>query len=574
MSRCAILASFFIAASALAQVNPPGSGSQPGSLDGGQPIDSAFTRCRSCHDRAISDDGDPLFLPFDGWSSTMMGNSVRDPLFQAALSVANQDTAGIGSWCLRCHAPQSYVRGDDGPANSNAFDEVDSEGVTCDVCHRAIPNPDSGVYEHGNAQIFFDPTNVKYGPYGETFESPAHASADAGFTASSELCGNCHQVENPVVPWRDQAGNILGPHFPLDTTYDEWKQSAYAQPDTLKTCQSCHMPTVVAADGGTSFSVAKFGMPRDSPMQHVFVGGNVWGLQAVQLNGANSDGGLNDQFAQTTSYAEQSLKNAADISVSIGGDVSVGGTAAVTVRVTNKTGHKLPTGYADGRRMVIQVLINGEAHTGAFDGGSLIIDAWLREYQVQHGRAGIGSEDHLALHDWIMFDSRIPPAGFSPPPGAATRDTVNWYDLPDGGFKNYDEIEWDIDVPDGLQPGDPFNVTARLLYQSTTPDYVDFLSGADTTTDAGQNLANIYAATVSYNLPFEMAVADAGTTLKMATGTGGGGGGGAGTGGAGGGTGTSTGGGTAASGAKCGCSSGDFSSLLLLAALALRRRRA
>jgi hypothetical protein len=36
---------------------------------------------------------------------SMMGNTLRDPLFLAALTVAEQDRPGVGDWCLRCHTP-------------------------------------------------------------------------------------------------------------------------------------------------------------------------------------------------------------------------------------------------------------------------------------------------------------------------------------------------------------------------------------------------------------------------------------------------------------------------------------
>jgi uncharacterized membrane protein YgcG len=566
-------------------MEPPGSGSQPGALDGGQPIDPS-TRCQQCHDRAISDPGDPLYMPYDGWASTMMGNSMRDPLFQAAVAVANQDVPGVGSWCYRCHSPQSYVRGDNVPADGSNLDDIDRDGVTCDVCHRAVPNPQTGQYELGNAQIFFERANLKYGPYGDVLNS-AHVGTDAGFTSSSELCGNCHEVLNPLVQWKDSMGNVLGPNFPLDTTYDEWKQSQFSSGPNAKTCQDCHMPRLVGPDGGTQWYVAKFGELRDSPRQHFFVGGNVWGLSAVQANDPAHAAPLSDQFAQTTQLATASLQSAADLSLTVDGPAVLGDTINVHVRVTNKTGHKLPTGYADGRRMVLQLLINGEVHTGAFDGGELGADGWLHEYRVEHGRAGVGIEDHLALHDMIVVDSRIPPAGFNPPPGAPTRPRlVTWFDLPDGGFKNWDDVTWNLDVPSNLQAGDTLDFVVRLLYQSTTPEYVGFLQAQNTTTDAGNNLVDIFHATGDA-APIEMARAEATTMAVAQPGTGGGGaatgGGSAATGGgsAGGGSaggGSSAGGGGAVpgggdtTGGICGCSSGP-GTLVLLALFALKRRR-
>jgi hypothetical protein len=82
-----------------------GGGTPPGGLAGGAPCQGPES-CRSCHSTASVGATD-LYMPYDTWVSTMMGNAIRDPLFQAALSVANQDVVGIGQWCLRCHSPPS-----------------------------------------------------------------------------------------------------------------------------------------------------------------------------------------------------------------------------------------------------------------------------------------------------------------------------------------------------------------------------------------------------------------------------------------------------------------------------------
>ncbi|MBK7862094.1 MAG: hypothetical protein IPJ65_26465 [Archangiaceae bacterium] len=237
----------------------PGLGSPPGALDGGEPFVSANGRCRNCHDRFISAEGDPLYLPYDGWVSTMMANSVRDPLFQAALSVANQDTPGVGSWCLRCHAPQSFIRGHNLPPDGGAFDALDTEGVTCDVCHRAVAAPDSGSPLIGNAQIYFDTSNVKYGPY-PGVSSPEHSGSDAGITGSSELCGQCHQVSNPLVAWRNpEDGGVLGDQFP--STPPTTSGSSRSTPDPAR----CRPARTVTCRAPSAPTAARCGRWRSSP---------------------------------------------------------------------------------------------------------------------------------------------------------------------------------------------------------------------------------------------------------------------------------------------------------------------
>lgn len=566
----------------LSQVVPPGLGSQPGDLDTGEPIGDALVRCRQCHDRSILEPTDPVYMPFDGWASSMMANSVRDPLFQAALAVANQDVPGLGSWCLRCHSPQSYVRGHTGNPDGGDFDDIDTQGVTCDVCHRSVAPNDGGAPVIGNAQIYFDTRNVKYGPH-DTISSPAHSGSDGGVVSSSEVCGHCHQVSNPLVPWRNpDDGGILGPSFPLDTTYDEWKQSQYSSGATTKSCQDCHMPRMRSTDGGSDeFFTAKFGMPRLTPRKHALVGGNLWGLEAVQKNDPAYAAQYPDQFAETKLLTEESLRSAAELTVTTPATTEPGGTVLVRVRVKNNTGHKLPTGYADGRRVVVQMLLNGRVHTARFDGGYLVQDGWLRVYEAQHGKLGVGVEEHLARHDIIVKDTRLLPTGFRPPPGAATLPVPEaLYAESPGVYLDYDEVVWDVDVPSNMAGGTDFVVTINVLYQATTPEYVTFLRDENHSTDAGRNLFDIWKAT-NEAPPFVMATVEKRIAVVVPdAGSGGGaGGGGGGSGGSAGGSMAAGGGGGGAGGGRgqlngvCGCNASAGSAVLLLLADALLRRK-
>ena len=80
-------------------------GTPPGGLSTGAPIESA-ARCKSCHGGFMTDDG-KMYMPWDTWAGSMMANAARDPLYLAAVSVAEQDRPGSGSFCLRCHTPSA-----------------------------------------------------------------------------------------------------------------------------------------------------------------------------------------------------------------------------------------------------------------------------------------------------------------------------------------------------------------------------------------------------------------------------------------------------------------------------------
>ena len=61
------------------------------------PINGAIN-CQYCH----SDYGDQV-APYDTWITSLMGQSARDPVWHAALAIANQDANVGGETCIRCH---------------------------------------------------------------------------------------------------------------------------------------------------------------------------------------------------------------------------------------------------------------------------------------------------------------------------------------------------------------------------------------------------------------------------------------------------------------------------------------
>jgi len=411
-----------------------------------------------------------------------MANAIRDPLYQAALSVANQDVLGIGQWCLRCHSPTSYVQGHGLPPNGSALDAVDRAGVSCEACHRT--RTDAGLI--GNAQLTFEPSFTVGGPYAGA-ESPAHTAVQDLVVSQSRLCGQCHEVYNPVI---QRKGLPASMPFPLDTTYSEWLQSAYAGGSDPKSCQSCHMlpePGVLP--------VAKDGPGRTSPSRHSFVGGNVWGLDAVRAAAPSELAGLDAAFAANRAAALENLQRAARVEIVLPqGPIPVGQEVELKVRVYNQTGHKLPTGYADGRRVFIELRVAGEVVSGAYDGdaGVLLGDPQLAVFEAVHARAD-GGLDHLALHDTIVKDTRIEPLGFRPtevtmPVG------ISFLRDGDGGVLGAAEWTYRVRFPQGLDGGTA-PVEARLFHQATTRAYVEALAAANLTDGKGEALRAIWEST-------------------------------------------------------------------------------
>jgi hypothetical protein len=481
-------------------------GTGPGDLDdsvAAVPVQGA-DYCQTCHgaDPLLPTDPSADWLPYDTWAGTMMANAGRDPLFLAALTVANQDQAGIGTFCLRCHTNAGFVRGHASVPNGSLLDAKDLQGVGCEVCHRASDDKlvDPQAPYIGNAQILWATNNVKRGPYPDS-ASPVHATLQSSYTTGSALCGACHQVSNPVVNMVNETGTDLGAGFPLDTTYEEWEKSSFATGSNAQTCQDCHMRKHTE----DQFVCRLSGQPvRPKPRTHAFAAANVWGIDAVKAADPAYAALHKKAFDLVRAEAEAVLKSAVNIEItSLPASAELGSTITLGVKVTNLAGHKFPTGYADGRRAFVSAAWTepGDAGgaqedvvLGAYDttNGTIQAEPPTRIYQALHAfrdQTGNLTFDHLARHNFIVEDTRIPPLGFQSTPATLPKGPINYSDG-SGGFKNFDETSFLIPAPTS---GSGFKkLVVRVNYQTVTQEYVDFLANENTTDSRGTQLAQIY----------------------------------------------------------------------------------
>ncbi len=501
-------------------------GSQPATLEDG--INPA-NECRTCHAGYAEQVGmDESEETWTAWQGSMMAQSGRDPLFWAALDIANADVAEVGEWCLRCHTPRGWLEGRSHPVDGSALVEDDLEGVQCAVCHRLVdpfytadnPARDLEVLAVispplttlGSGAVIVDPQDQRRGPFDlqEDWAYNPHPALDwplvSPYHQEAALCGSCHDISNPLLSW-DEATQSYQPNpldtpaadlttlFPIERTFSEWLASDYAtvgveapafggNQSRVYTCQDCHMRAITGAAGSVGQYVLRDNMPL-----HDLTGANTWIPQTLPLHpvfGAafTADPERAEALVYGIERARYMLQHAATLTAATEGQT-------LEVTVVNETGHKLPTGYPEGRRMWLQVeayALSGELvyQSGAYleESGDLIADAALKVYEVKQGLTAdwaatlglpAGPSFHFALNNAIYEDNRIPPRGYTFDTFAALGAAPHTAGAPDPD-RYADGQYWDVThytLPETAAYG-----VVRLLYQTASKEYITFLRDA------------------------------------------------------------------------------------------------
>lgn len=517
--------------------------------------------CMSCH-RGYTG-ANPTFMPHSTWGGSMMANAARDPLFWAALDVANKDVPGVGDYCLRCHTPPGWMNGrvvkgtfgsgSSGPGGAsgcqltgdyNDFDgkSNDYAGVTCHFCHRMMPSGPAGEAGMiGNANIWIDNATecttpdgsnfggpCRRGPYAYTdgMLDPPHGWVKSAYHEDSALCGTCHDVSTPDTdkgPLKTlvlEGGVTTTRPMPIERTYTEWKNSLFADViyrDGLgegasgtpaiaraQQCQDCHMrssedPAAKACNQNSA------GSRTGNLPVHEFAGANAWVPQIIK-NEYGGPGGFDREadFDRTSASARAMLADSAKVESTITAytapTASVAGSISVRVKVINLSGHKLPTGYAEGRRMWLNVKAVSAsnavvAESAAYDASTAVLtmDAQAKVYETLQGIWTPGSpgecvievagvkQFHFVLNNCIRKDNRIPPLGFRP----RTATDLNGDELRPVGYSypetsagsgilvNYDTVDYTFTLP--AATARPVRIDARLNFQVSSKDYIEFL---------------------------------------------------------------------------------------------------
>jgi hypothetical protein len=612
-----------------ASATVPGHLEQPGTQPGQANLESPG-KCDNCHGGY-----DPAVEPTFNWRGGMMSHAARDPIFWAAVAVAEQDfvpnltvwtnlypgatpdTGGAGDLCIRCHTPDGWLGGRSIPTSGAALTTADIDGgVSCDLCHRLVDpgsaegrslvsagreaywtNPETGQVEgfYGSGQYVVDPGNAKRGPYDNA--EARHQFLASSFQRSGDLCGTCHDVSNPAAgalapnSGRLDEGVQLGPRaafeYPpyaygiVERTFSEWKASAW---DTLRVSEFATLPEDLRTAGGApewasrfpeynSSTSAEFNPPRtyscqtchmqpvtgqgcdknppvrtDLPL-HDQTGGNTWMPEAMiwlsgqgRLRGGALPAAQIDALRAGQTRARAMLRRAAAVTAATAPDG-----ASILIRVVNLTGHKLPSGYPEGRRIWVNVRFFDAqdalvAETGRYDPATADLSRDTRIYEVHPGISRDWAETllavgydplmpltfladgtphetlgdlaygavgdfletfHFVLNNRIAGDRRIPPYGMRPDV-ARDRNVLPVPEdayplLADGTYRYWDEIA--VPVAAGAARAE-----IRLYYQSVSKEYATFLRHANVTNASGRDFHDAWLNT-GMSPPEEIALA-------------------------------------------------------------------
>jgi hypothetical protein len=466
--------------------------------------------------------------------------------------------------------------------------------------------PAVGYYGSGMYSLWGG--NEKLGPYNDA--AARHQFIQSQFHRGIDFCGTCHDVSNPAVgdlahnngaqPTADPVvasgvpgsavdGKATFNNFPymygiVERTFSEFKSGLLSQtrvgdfltlPPELQQgaiqvaydssvlagtsgdyadsafryfgCQTCHMRPV----NGPGCNKKGAPVRTDLPL-HDMTGGNYWMPDAIQWLDTQGrlrlGGGLTSvQIAALNEgkvRAMKQLNEAAALTVS-----------GNTLSITNLTGHKLISGYPEGRRMWINIkwydgssqipvredgrygpigtVINGtpttvnslidpydpntkvyEAHYGMTPewANQLIALGYPSDIALSYDRytgapdytlgqlAGSGAAHetfHFVLNNTVVKDNRIPPYGMSYDV-AKKRNALpvpaNQYGgSPGGTYLYFDEIA--LNPPAGA-----VYATIDLVYQPTSWEYIQFLYLANNRlnpflADEGQALLDAWLST-------------------------------------------------------------------------------
>lgn len=485
--------------------------------------------CARCHSNdpratAMRDSAGRGVAAYDMWRASMMANATRDPLWRAQVEVEIAATPSmakaIESKCMSCHAPMADR---DAKASGEQLElsllsqntdraHLALDGVSCTSCHQIQPTNDVSATFGGNFLI--GTQREIYGPYDNPLGSPMATRTNfvpmkGDHIRKSASCASCHTLYTSAVR---SDGTPTGGRIAEQTPYLEWQNSVYndevATPGPFAAnCSSCHAPSTDLDGNAISTKIARdgeldFPIPDRSPYgRHVFLGGNTLVPAILRDNAADlkpsAPGSAFDAIISET--RTQLRQKTAD--VSLGAITRTGGMLSIPVTVTNKTGHKFPTGHPI-RRAWLRVVVkdaqgNAVFSSGGYDSAGRIVDgagkvlaSEAAQGPTQPHRTKVTSSDQVQIYQSLMKDesgavtflllrgegyakdNRLLPLGWSPNHPTA-KDTAPQGLNGDADFNaGRDQLTYEVQAPSA---SGPYSVEVTLLYQPCSSRYAEEL---------------------------------------------------------------------------------------------------
>jgi hypothetical protein len=391
--------------------------------------------------------------------------------------------------------------------------------------------------EATGGQFFIDreSRDIRRGPL--TDPNTSHGWLYSRYHKSRNFCATCHDVSNAVLANLDSPGTserqASATYYHAERTFSEFLLSDFGNPGGAatstafanargithaSTCQDCHMPK---ADG----KVAKRGSSpvRSQVATHDLTGANTWMMRMLASADNNAPAPTRDQWnidlfsGNNPNYpgatieldglldTSQMLLDGAtrgllNLSTAASIEIIDETSSTATLRIVNHTGHKLISGYPEGRRMWLNVefigadgsqisQINGYQSLAISEDSSgdphyisgavlshtredLIYEAKLQNPDLLPNHT---TTFHFLLGSSRYKDNRIPPRGFDVIQAAQRLCLPVWEGIENGNYftaaeyaGGYDEIN--IQKPPGTKAW-----VAHLYYQTTSKEYVTFL---------------------------------------------------------------------------------------------------
>jgi hypothetical protein len=371
-------------------------------------------------------------------------------------------------------------------------DSLGKSGVGCLGCH-AIGT--EGLGNRFTGDIPYDTNRFAYGPFPGPMLGPMqlyvnYTPAYSPHVSEGSFCSPCHTlITHPV----DLEGNSTGETFIEQATFQEWLNSAY--PEEGSQCQTCHMPKI---EDPVKIAVGYTGLPGRSPYNlHTFSGANSFMVNLIKQNKAALGVNASDANFDSTLSEITRLLRFNTVNLELGNPVIEGDSIAFPVTVTNKAGHKFPSGYPSRRAFVSFVVKNPNGDTlfasgvplanGMIQNESIGVEPHYNvirntnQAQVYEMRMGDvnGNPTTVLERGYVhLKDNRIPPLGFSTTHpvydtvrivGAAESDP-NFNRIGNFEGTGADVITYKLAINE-LSAN--ISVSARVYYQSVPPYWLD-----------------------------------------------------------------------------------------------------